>query len=94
MEIWKEDSYCIRAEAETIYTTCIKDKKEPAWLQTQKCLILWRTEVRHEGKAVKLVASRIRDIPLIPYTLALLRNPCALSTRDLPSSKRWEISSL
>lgn len=36
-----------------IVLACKGKNKEPVWLQTQKCLILWKTGVRHEGKAVK-----------------------------------------
>lgn len=35
-----KDNYCIRAEAGAIYMAYIKDKKEPVWLQAQKCVIL------------------------------------------------------
>lgn len=67
-----------------------KDKKEPVRLLSQKCLM--RMRVRHGGKAVTWLV--VYGTFASSHTHILFPNPCALSTRDLPSSKRWEVSSL
>lgn len=89
----KDGKIASRAEAGTVtlLTYGDKEKKEPVWLQAQKCLLPWRTGVRCEEKAMKLMAICIWNIP--PHYINTHTAPQLLCMADQRFNVQQEMGS-